>query len=1025
MSTEEDPETTSDEFEEEPGDELPADPIDEPSGPDKERTEHSDVLPSAENEPETAPIPKPSPEEGAGEPRASDHTQPPAEPAETEPLTTLNSAEQPDQEPPPAPTSDELHEDPADSAAPKRPSPASEEPTTSDRPSPSEEPAALDRPSPSEEPAAQDQPSPSGKLTEPADRPSPSSEELTAPDRPSPSGEFTDPSDRLSPSSDELAEPEDRPSLPSEPSPEAAASDRTSPSEDSGESAAPERPSLPGEVPGESAASDWAASSFEEPAEESGQAARVGWPLRPGARPREGWQEEPWTGPSDDLPEEFGAVPGYEAPPETGGRHKSPVGPSSKPSTGWTDRPKDQATPGTDDEAAPATDYASASESDYTSPSGTDYTSASGTDYASPSDYTSRADYASTSGSDYTSPFGTDYMSGTDDASGSGTGRESDSGTDSESVFWTDRESGSGTDSESAFWTDRETGSGTGRESAFGTGRESGSGTGRAYGSGAREVRTGPRHGRRGSARGRTDGEDTGALPVGGRSAGSRRAKKPPSAAATFFGVLAAVLGGLWKVFAWVAWPAGRFLRRLSSPETRPRWMTRLPGNRFALAALIALAVAALYGVASFARPAASEPPGPRRVVPPAATAVCPAPSDTRVSAVTSPQSHGLGRVQVAGGPPSLTKPGTAWSAKAKKGSGTWTFDASGALAPGLTVEQTSTHGALEGVRCAEPAADQWFMGPGPAEAKYVDLSLSNADDRNVSVSVEGLSEDGSLESVGGHDIPVGGHTTRVIHVGKEPDGLGDVASGVKIIALRVHAANGRIAAAVRVQRKKGADWLPATRPGSNLVVPGVAPGTGARRLLVAVPGRDEATVEVEIMSPDGTFVPAGQRILQAAALAVTPLDLGLGGKPAGIRLVSDHPIVASLVAEQDDDFAVSAAVPALGEGGLVAGDQDRSSLLLTAPETAAVVRVTQIMAQGSAATGKDVRVPAGRTIEVTMPSPASAGGYALSVVPRPGSGRVYAARFLKVKHQGITLLPIGPARTSILLPFVKLVPLP
>ncbi len=490
--------------------------------------------------------------------------------------------------------------------------------------------------------------------------------------------------------------------------------------------------------------------------------------------------------------------------------------------------------------------------------------------------------------------------------------------------------------------------------------------------------------------------------------------------------MLAAVLGTLWMVFAFVGRPVLRFLRQVSSDETRPRWMTRLPGNRFALAALIALAVAALYGVASFARPAASETAGATRVPPPSAAAVCPDPSEARVSAVTSPGARGAGRIEVAGGPPAtLTSPGTAWSAMAKKGSGAWTFGAAGSLASGLTVEQTSGHGDLAGVRCDEPAADQWFMGPGPAQVRDVALTLTNADDRPVSVGVEGLSDDGSIETVDGHDIAIGGHTTRLIHVGQEPDGLGTVAAGVKLIALHVHAINGRIAAAVRVERKKGADWLPATRPGTSLVVPGVASGKGARRLLVAVPGRDEASVEVEVMSPDGTSVPAGQRVLQAAALAVTPLDLGLGGKPAGIRLVSDHPIVAALVAEQDTDFAATAAVPPLGAGGLVAENKDHSTLLLTAPGDAAVVRVTQIMAHGPASTGQDVRVPAGRTVEVSMPPPAGAPGYALSVVPKPGSGPVYAARSLKIKGQGITVLPIAPARTTVVLPPVADVPLP
>jgi hypothetical protein len=194
------------------------------------------------------------------------------------------------------------------------------------------------------------------------------------------------------------------------------------------------------------------------------------------------------------------------------------------------------------------------------------------------------------------------------------------------------------------------------------------------------------------------------------------------------------------------------------------------------------------------------------------------------------------------------------------------------------------------------------------------------------------------------------------------------------------------------------------------------------------VPGRDEATVRVQGIAKDGPFAPVGQRSLSAPALAVTPFDLGLGGKAAALRLVSNKPIVAVLVAEEDDDFAVTAATPPLGPGGrigVVADDRDKTTLVLTATGPAAAVRLTQIMAQGPTGTAQDVAVPAGRTIEVTMPPPAGGDGYGLTIVPRQGSGPVYAARLLKIKKQGLTLLPVGPARTSAVLPSVTDVPIP
>jgi hypothetical protein len=304
-----------------------------------------------------------------------------------------------------------------------------------------------------------------------------------------------------------------------------------------------------------------------------------------------------------------------------------------------------------------------------------------------------------------------------------------------------------------------------------------------------------------------------------------------------------------------------------------------------------------------------------------------------------------------------------------------------------------------------------------------------------VTAVVAALSPEGSIETPEGrNDVLVDPHSTRMVQVGVQVEGFGDAAASAKLLALHVHAADGRIAAAARVERKKGADWLPATVPGSRVVLPGLPSGKGHRRLLVGVPGRDEVSVSVQGMSSEGTFSPMGQRVLQAPALAVTAFDLGLGGKAAGVRLVSNRPIVAALVAEEGDDFAVTAATPPLtpatrdgqaGGIGLVADDRDKTTLLLTAPGSAAAVRITQVMAQGPTGTARNVDVRAGHTVEVTMPPPAGGDADGLTIVPAPGSGPVYAARLLKIKKQGITLLPVAPARMFALLPPVTDTPLP
>jgi hypothetical protein len=456
---------------------------------------------------------------------------------------------------------------------------------------------------------------------------------------------------------------------------------------------------------------------------------------------------------------------------------------------------------------------------------------------------------------------------------------------------------------------------------------------------------------------------------------------------------------------------------RLSSAETRPRWMNRLPGNRFALAGLVVLAVAALYGVASFARPAASAPRRGTEVPVSSAYAACPDVGGARVSAVTPPGARGTGQASVPGAPVMLTTPGTAWSTDVKK-AGPWVFGASGSLAPGLTAEQTTTDGGLAGTRCVQPATDLWFAGPGPADAEDVGLYLTNVDDRPVTAVVSALSPEGSIETPEGEDdVVVAPHSTRLVQLGVQVEGFGQAAADAKLVAVHVHAMTGRVAAAVEVRRKKGADWLPATTPSRNLVVPGVPSGKGRRRLLVAVPGEDPVAVTAQGMARGGTSAPTGGRPLQATALAVTAFDLGLGGSGTALRLTAARPIVAAVVADEGDDFAVTTAVPPLraSAAGLVADARADTTLLLSAPPGHdAAVRLTRLGAQGVTGAGQDVRVPAGHTVEVP-----GGGADALLIAPRPGSGPVYAARLLKMRKKGLTVLPVPPARMTALLPSV------
>jgi hypothetical protein len=470
-------------------------------------------------------------------------------------------------------------------------------------------------------------------------------------------------------------------------------------------------------------------------------------------------------------------------------------------------------------------------------------------------------------------------------------------------------------------------------------------------------------------------------------------------------------------------------------------------GHRYGIAALVLVALLAVYGLATISRsdPAARAqsgrgPVSGRPAPVESAIAVCPDPEPrgaaaTRVSAITSPSARRGGQAEVKDAKDgrvvtTLTAPGTAWYREAKGAAGPYTIRAGGAMAGGLAVEQTTvaTKGGdrgLAGVRCAAPGTDLWFLGSGPVEAKRIDLYVSNVDPQATSVDVEALSGEGPLDTSDGRGIPVEPFTTKVIGIGESPEGLGSIVDSARVLALHVRTSTGRVAASVRVHTAKGVDWVPlAPSPTTSLVVPGLPGGSGGRRLLITVPGEFDARVTVQAITANGAFAPQGQDTLDAPAQTVTPLDLGqaLAGKVAGVRLTSDRPITAGFIAQVGDDVAYGAAAAALGSGGVVADNRaGESSVLLTAPDGPATVHITPVTGQGATAKPQVVNVAAARTLEVKVGEPAglAARGFGIMITPQGDSGPVYAARVLRKRDDLITVLPVLPALTNVTLPEV------
>ncbi|TDC84494.1 DUF5719 family protein [Actinomadura sp. 7K507] len=475
------------------------------------------------------------------------------------------------------------------------------------------------------------------------------------------------------------------------------------------------------------------------------------------------------------------------------------------------------------------------------------------------------------------------------------------------------------------------------------------------------------------------------------------------------------------------------------SPNVDLDKVLRLLSLRYASAALVLVAVAALYGAAAFSRPGEASDKGREA---PVATAVmvCPGHEGGRLAVQSLPDRKAGGSVAMTptkGGSAlgAMSSPGQSWGKDTKSGDDSYTLRATGVMAAGLEAEQT-THWdggddrGLAGARCATPATDLWFMGPGPASADELDLHLTNVDSQPAFVDLTAMSGEGPLDTVDGRATRVDPYTTKVVKIGESAEGLGSVVTSAADLALRVSTSSGRVAASLRVRigEKKGLEWLPRSHaPASSLLVPGVPGGSGQRRLVVAVPGEADARIRVQVITADGAYAPLGQDVLDAPARTVTsvPLDRALLGKSSAVRLVSDRPVLAGFAAERGADVAYGTATPPLaGSGpGIVADNRFDSTLVLSAPAGAAAVRVTTMNAGGRGAS-QEIKIPAGRTVQHELTAPAKGAEddetYGAVIIPEPGSAPVHASRTLstgKGDEYLFTVLPIIPAPTTVHLP--------
>ncbi|HEU0131675.1 MAG TPA: DUF5719 family protein [Mycobacteriales bacterium] len=317
---------------------------------------------------------------------------------------------------------------------------------------------------------------------------------------------------------------------------------------------------------------------------------------------------------------------------------------------------------------------------------------------------------------------------------------------------------------------------------------------------------------------------------------------------------------------------------------------------------------------------------------------------------------------------------------------------ATGPQAGGLEVEQVSRgddglHRGWAGTRCEAPSADSWFLGGVTTQGNETQLVLVNPYDDPALVRVEVHGTRGLID-VPELDGIVLGPRARVVRE------LGSIVPDERTLAVHVLAREGRVAPAVRVARTKGSvplgvDWLPRlTSAGTQVDVPGIPAGNGARRLFVFAPGEDAVHLRVQFTLADEQFVPDGFDDIevppgQPMAFDLTKVLQVVDQRTAvrtqqatALRVFAEGgPVFVAAFAESRATYGpiqelsfVGAAGPLTGPTLVTEARNVRGmncTLLLSAPDGLARVRVETLVQEGHAGTPvrRVVTVPQGRLV--------------------------------------------------------------
>lgn len=357
---------------------------------------------------------------------------------------------------------------------------------------------------------------------------------------------------------------------------------------------------------------------------------------------------------------------------------------------------------------------------------------------------------------------------------------------------------------------------------------------------------------------------------------------------------------------------------------------------------------------------------------------------------------------------------------------------ATGSFAQGLGADQTirSGEGPTRGLAtqpCARPVTDAWLVGGGSTVGRLTQVLLVNDDDRPAQVDLLVYGRTGPVAAPSASGIVLKAGERKQVRI----DAL---APNQPLVAVHVVARAGRIGVVGLDQNSfglipYGMSLIPPTQAGKRLVIPGVPAPVHYAGLVLLAPDAD-ATVQVALLTPDGTIPPDGFSTVALEAGKVTSISMtvAMANQATGVLVRSDAPVVAGVevgtgttatLRERD----ATAATEQLDAPGIVvglAGGALKHAVMLSAPEAASTVRLElYVPGRGAPAWRRTLEVPAGseRTIGIPVTTPTAS---SMLVVTPVSGGPLWASR--QVTEAGrrgpmIGLAPILPTRATAQVP--------